>query len=453
LFLFQSNCGSDSYNVIVTGGSDDTTQYTGRLVTNGGTTISNWSAVYAEPQDSISGSSTEIVFSTTTARNDRDGFNFTLNGSDACLFLEAPAKSQILVGGKALPVDGRGVNPKTFQSCSAGAGATLISANTPTVSEAAGTAMLTVSLSQPATQPVSVNFATREETATAPEDFYGQAGTLNFAIGESDKTVQINLVDDNTIENTEFLTVRLYAANNAIVDTPETTVTIQDDDTGGTAPSLSIESLSVGESSSNAVLTVSLSGPATQPVDVKVATQTGTATKGQDYYGMFRQLNFAIGETSKTVSVTIVDDSQSEATETFGVRLFGASGAAISSSPATVSIIDDDQTSLPVLSVNTQSVNEDVGTLSATVSLSAPSANPVEVRVSTVADSATKGQDYYGTFRVLTFAAGETTKDVSITIVDDAAVESTETFNVRLFGATGASIDSALTPVTIIDND
>jgi len=453
LFLFQQNCGSNDFNVVMTGGSDEATQYSGRLVTTGGTSISNWNPVYAESQDSISGNSTEIVFSTVTARNDRDGFNFRLNGNDACLYLDAPTKSEILVGGKALPVNGRGINPKTFQPCSAGSGATLISANPVDVNESAGTAMFTISLSQPATQPTSVIFATREGSATAPEDFYGKSTTVNFAVGESSKTVDIDLIDDNTVESTEFLTVRLFSPTNAIVDTPETTVTIQDDDTGGTAPSLSIASISAGEGSGSADLTVSLSAPVTQVVDVKVATVTGTATKGQDYYGMFQQLSFAPGETSKTVSVTVVDDTATENTETFGVRLFQASGAPISESPATVSIIDNDQTSTPDVSISSQSVNEGSGSFTGTVTLSSPSATPVEVKVSTTPGTASQGQDYYGTFKVLTFAAGETQKDVSITVINDANAEANETFNVRLFGATGANITNALTPITIIDDD
>ncbi len=452
LFLFQTNCGSDDFRVIVTGGSDETTQYTGRLETSSSTSISNFSTQNTESIDSINNDSSKIEFNMLTARNDRDGFNFRLNGDDACLYLEAPSKSQILVGGKALPVNGRGINPKTLQTCTTSNSASVISASPVTVDESAGTAMFTITLNQPATQPVSVKFATREGTATAPEDFYGHFEVVQFAVGEISRTVTVSLVDDDDIESTEYFTARLFAPTNALIDTPEMNVTIQDDDTGGPAASLSVAPVTAGEGSTVATVTVTLSQPESETVTVKLSTDVGTATKGQDYYGLFRQLTFAAGETTKTVDVTLVDDTLTESTETFDVRLFGAN-VPIDTARATVSIIDDDQNTLPTVSVAARSVDEGAGSVDAVVTLSAASGTPVEVRLSTVAGTAVQGQDFYGTFKILTFAAGETQKTVPISIVDDTASEADEQFNVRLFGASGANITGALTPMTINDND
>ena len=62
--------------------------------------------------------------------------------------------------------------------------------------------------------------------------------------------------------------------------------------------------------------------------------------------------------------------------------------------------------------------------------------------------------DYMTTFGTAQFAAGETSKSISIPIVDDAYVEGSETFTVSLSNGFGASLGAQTTAtVTINDND
>src|SRR5437588_3670494 len=62
--------------------------------------------------------------------------------------------------------------------------------------------------------------------------------------------------------------------------------------------------------------------------------------------------------------------------------------------------------------------------------------------------------DYSSALGTLKFAAGETSKTISILIVNDAYVEGPETFNLTLSNPTGASLGSQATAtVTINDND
>ena len=83
-----------------------------------------------------------------------------------------------------------------------------------------------------------------------------------------------------------------------------------------------------------AVFTVTLTGPAGGPVTVDVATADGTAKAGSDYAAVSQKLTFDVGETSKTVSVPIVNDSVSEPAETFTLNLSNASGAVVELSGA-----------------------------------------------------------------------------------------------------------------------
>ena len=79
-------------------------------------------------------------------------------------------------------------------------------------------------------------------------------------------------------------------------------------------------------------------------MSVGYATSDGTATAGSDYTATSGTLTFAAGETSRTVAVTVLDDSVDEQSETFTLTLSNASGgnAYIADATATGTIENDD---------------------------------------------------------------------------------------------------------------
>jgi hypothetical protein len=108
-------------------------------------------------------------------------------------------------------------------------------------------------------------------------------------------------------------------------------------------PGLSINNVTVNESAGSATFTVNLSPASTVPVTVNYATSNGTAVAGLDYTGTAGSLSFAAGQTSKTISVPIIDDTIDELTETFNVTLSGVSGAALVVPVGTGTILDNDR--------------------------------------------------------------------------------------------------------------
>ena len=72
---------------------------------------------------------------------------------------------------------------------------------------------------------------------------------------------------------------------------------------------------------------VTLSRAAAHEVSVDYATKDGTAAAGADYTAASGTLTFAPGETAKTVSVALLDDSHDEGKETFSLRLSNPQGA------------------------------------------------------------------------------------------------------------------------------
>ncbi len=211
----------------------------------------------------------------------------------------------------------------------------------------AGTAPLsfTVTLSAAASTTVTVAYATAGGSAAAGTDFVAQSGTLSFAPGETTKTVAVDVIGDTAFESNETFTVVLSgASSNATIQTASATGTITNDDAQPAPPTLAISSVSALESAGVFAFTVTLSAPSTSSVSVRFGTANGTATAGSkgDYSSTSGTLTFSPGQTSKTISVSVRNDSTVEANETFFVNLSRASGAAIAVNRGTGTILNDD---------------------------------------------------------------------------------------------------------------
>src|SRR5262245_33647387 len=108
------------------------------------------------------------------------------------------------------------------------------------------------------------------------------------------------------------------------------------------------------------------------------------------------------------------------------------------------------------LSINNASVLEgDSGTVAAefTVFLSEASAQTVTVEFSTADSTAHSPSDYLEASGTLTFAPGETSKAIDVTVNGDTLDEDDETFIVRLNNAVGATINDSQGEGTIRDDD
>ena len=87
---------------------------------------------------------------------------------------------------------------------------------------------------------------------------------------------------------------------------------------------------------------VTLSPASTDSVSVDYATADGTAASGSDYTAASGSLTFAAGETSKTVTVAIIDDQVEEEDETLTLTLSNPSGAEVRVGQATGTITDSE---------------------------------------------------------------------------------------------------------------
>ncbi len=108
--------------------------------------------------------------------------------------------------------------------------------------------------------------------------------------------------------------------------------------------SFSASNFSAGEGSGQAVLVVKLNKAVNQPVSVGYRTVDGSASAGSDYVQKNATVTFDPGQLSKTIAITLKEDTEQESDETFFVDLHTPSGTVIGSpSRATVTIWDNDQ--------------------------------------------------------------------------------------------------------------
>ena len=222
-------------------------------------------------------------------------------------------------------------------------------------------------------------------------------------------------------------------------------------------PALSINDVSVAEGNSGttpATFTVSLSAASSLPVKVDYATADGTANAPSDYQATSGTVTFAPGETTKTATVLVNGDTTYEADETFTVNLTNGQNSTIARSSGTGTIRNDDAQPTIQFSASDYPVGEAAGNATVTVTRTGTTNLPASVHYTMFDGTATSPADYVASSGDVTFAANETSKTITIPIIDDAIDEPDEYFSIMLSGASGATIGTpGSATVTIIDND
>ena len=188
--------------------------------------------------------------------------------------------------------------------------------------------VFTVSLSEASTVEVTVDY--RTETGSAGvDDFVSVSGTLVFAPGETSREIIVTVLDDNEEESPETFTLVLTNPRNGVFSGASSAVaTIFDDES---PPLVTIlDAVVVDErylEVREAEVTVSLSRPIDEDVEVDYATSDDTARQGTDYEAREGTLRIRAGETVTAVLVPILGDLLEESNETFIVTLSAARGA------------------------------------------------------------------------------------------------------------------------------
>nr|MCH9760645.1 cellulase family glycosylhydrolase [Actinomycetes bacterium] len=335
-------------------------------------------------------------------------------------------------------------------------------------------ARFTVSLASASTEPVSVQYATSNGTATAGSDFVATSGAITFAPGVTSQTIEVAVLADTLVEPDETFSVTLSNPTGATLADAVGAGTITNDDSATDPGPVDPGPTDPGPTDP---------GP-TDPGPTDPGTASVVFTKTSDWGSGFNgdvtvnntgatelsdwQVEFDFpGTISSIWSGTIVSNTDDHyvvkgahwnsdiaagSSTSFG---FTAAGGTLTNLALVGAVPSDPTPAAPVLSVANTGVQEgDSGStdLVFNVGLSAPADEVVTVNYRTEDFTATAGSDYQAAQGVLTFTAGETAKEVRVAVLGDTTYETNESLILVLSDITGAEFGTSQ-GVGLISND
>ena len=325
-----------------------------------------------------------------------------------------------------------------------------ITVDDPTVAENSGPMTFTISLDAAAAVPVQVDYATSDNTATAGSDYAGKTGTATIPAGSTSTTVDVPITDDSIYEGDETLNLNLSGAVNGAISDAQGQGTITENDP---APTISIDSPTVGEGGGTLTFTISIDTAAAVDTSVDYATSDGGASAGSDYTGKTGTATIPAGSTSTTVDVPVTDDSLHEGDETLSLDLSNpVNGQGTPSGTGTIKD-DDGAPDVSVADANVLEGNSGTSDLTFDVTLSNASSSDVSVDYVTSDGTASGGSDYTAASGTLTIPAGNTSGTITVHANGDTTFEPDETVTVTLSTLVGGGSITNDTATGTIKND
>ena len=225
---------------------------------------------------------------------------------------------------------------------------------------------------------------------------------------------------------------------------------------------LSAPSVTVPEDGGPAQVTFHLSGPAPRALagvasTVETGSGDGTATAGDDFTAVdSASLTFAAGATaSAPISVDVIDDTEEEPSERFGVagNLPDLENGAAT---ATVTILDNDDpdngTGRVYTGAGVTVTEGETATVRFTVAPPPDAGDPVSAGYATVGTALTRpGEDFVAVSGTMTFTDSADTVTVDVDTIDDDIVETLPDIVTVSVGLPGG--DTVEAQITILDND
>ena len=308
------------------------------------------------------------------------------------------------------------------------------------VDENGGPVVLTVKvISGVLTENVTLSYTTADGTATAGEDYTSKDSMLTLSAGDTEETIEVDIIDGSLFEDDEMFTVVLSGAPAGVTLNPGTAeVTITDDET---APTVIFNTgSSTSDEGTTANVEVRLDGDLHESAVVVSFTVGGTAVAGTDYTSPVTSVTIPAGMRSAMITFNIDADQRYEgADETVVLTLTSATGDVTlgATSVHTVTIMDAE--TAPTVIFNTGSSTSDEGTTAnVEVRLDGDLHESAVVVSFTVGGTAVAGTDYTSPVTSVTIPAGMRSAMITFNIDADQRYEGAdETVVLTLTSATG----------------
>ncbi len=276
---------------------------------------------------------------------------------------------------------------------------------------------------------------------------FGQGQTL---IGTTSVTtnasgnVPFNIYEPGAVSSGQFVTATATDAGNDTSEfsnsLPGVPVSVQ----------LAASSFTATEGGGAATITVTRTGGTGGQVIVTLATGGGTGVPGTDYTPVNTPVIFNPGETSKTVTIPILNPNKVGTTATVGLTLSSPiNGATLGTPSAATLTINDNEPESFQFAVNTFNVTEAAGAVTLTVTRNS-GIGTASVIYTTGYGTAVPWFDYEPVASRLTFNPGQTSQTFPVTIFDNHRIEASTAFAVSLVGPNGAILGTPSLAVIVI---
>ena len=331
--------------------------------------------------------------------------------------------------------------------------------------------LVTLAVANNTGSPITFDISATGGTATGGADYtsFG-TGTVTIADGASTGTFTVTVLDDALFENSETVEATISNPSNPAitVGTAAATATVADSDNSAGSVDATLSVTTQGNESGPVAIvytvTLAVTNDTGGPITFEINPSGGSATTGADYDD-FTGVTVTIpnGANSATVSVPVVGDTLFENTETVAATISNPSDPAINIATGTASanISDDDNGAGTVTADIAATVQgNETGPVSVvyTVTLSKVNntAGPITLAINPTGGTASGTSDYVDfSSGTVTIAVGDSSATFSVTVVDDASFEGSETVQATISAPSdpAVAVGTGVATGTILDDE
>lgn len=302
---------------------------------------------------------------------------------------------------------------------------------------------------------LTADFATYDITATAGSDYTQSNGTLTFLPGETTKSIEVQVLDDDIRQGyNAYRQFGIELLGDDVGSLTNHVVSIFNEDVDFGKPGLAHSVDTVDEDAGYYVVRISRIDGFEGPMDIALSTEDGTAVSGSGSQGAdFALIGGSVirvgpGPATVFAPIKIWDDDNYKGDRSF---VFRATNAVTGDSSAMeITIVDDEpNTGFVRFAAPSITVVESAASIELEVQRVVGAEGPLQIPYGTTAGTAQAGQDFHAQAGILTFSDGEVSKTISIPIEVDVDIEAAESFGVALLG--GYVTDPATTTITIVE--
>ncbi|OFZ22761.1 MAG: hypothetical protein A2202_00660 [Bdellovibrionales bacterium RIFOXYA1_FULL_36_14] len=316
-------------------------------------------------------------------------------------------------------------------------------------------------INEPITEDITMSYrlAPPPTSSATPTDISPSLGNILITAGSTNTSVIFTAINDTLDEFDEIGYIEITGTSTGVISTTNATatVTILDNDPL-TRVSFQSVAASTNESSPVGSFTFVLDNIVGKNVGIPyTVAATSTAINPTDHDLVSGTATITEGNTSITVTFSIVNDSIDEYNETVVAQM----GPPINANVGTIvnhtlTILDDDPAPFVNFATTSLTVMESVGVVSIDITLSSTSEKimslPYEFGPGTLA---TYGQDHdLPNNGSISIPSGASSHTATFTIIDDTQYEDTEAVEITMLAPMNLELGTTVTAsVHIVDND